>query len=149
MRKEKNTPVFESRKPQPEQSPTPEKKDLSPLLKQFEELNGLAENGCVDEMTRENFPDIAPDALQENRYIGYSTKILLLMNIAGTTENTDIKDSLQTEIDTLTQTRDEEFIKNHSKIVKSPLSTDSPTEDGPHILQPRKPDPNERTGLYL
>jgi hypothetical protein len=132
--------IFRAESRKPERSPTPEGKDLSPLAKQFDHISALANNGHIDQITPENFPDIPKDEVVEIRYVGYMTRIMRYINIAASTKDQLIKESCKAEVDRLTKLRDEDFKKNHSKIIESaPRSDPSPIkrEEKP-IISPQK-----------
>lgn len=146
-----HTPVFESDRQTPEPSPSSEAKDLSSLVRQFDHLGGLANNGHVQQITPENFPDIPRDEMEEIRYIGYSARIVRLINISRSSQNPAIAESFKKEIERLTQARDEELIKHHSGIgeATSPIGISVETEKSSTESKPEKPQPPHRTGQYL
>ncbi len=143
-----NTSVFEPGRKEPERSPSPEKRDLSPLIKEFEDAGLLANNGHFDALTPENFPTIPKDELAEFRFVSYSMRIMRLMNIAGTSGNAAVKESFQKEAARLAKTRDEELAKHHSKVTEAPSSTPPPVEARPKPPTVRN-DPDKSTGMYL
>lgn len=115
------------------------------LLKQFNKVSGLANNGHVDKITTENFPTIPKDELEEIRYIGYTTRIIRLRTIAKSSNDPLVQESFSKEADSLTKLRDETIKKNHSKIIEASEETITSGAEI-KIPQPRQP---LRTGQYL
>jgi hypothetical protein len=117
---EVDTPVFEAVKQQPERFPTPEGKDLSPLVKQLDQAAVLANNGYVKELKTKNFPDIPKNQLQEIRFVGYTTRIGRLKFITINTKSDAVRIRCQSEIDMLMRKRDKEFEKNYEGLILPP-----------------------------